>query len=202
MHEAALSMAALPAPAVVLGMVLRPFSLGHELLLNRAGSPLSLSAGPGVANIQRHELAAAVLVCLKTWREVVSPRPDWLLPCKMAMWRRRTRNLLLEQEIAAFRAYRITGCLSFRSSEIQRPGTTYGRSPGCPFILTLHEFLVTECHLTDEAAWDHPLGFAKMRWQCRMENLDRIELYNEEEAEFDAYCAREEAKMKEATCPV
>src|SRR5437660_1560903 len=83
MHEAALSRAALPAPTTVLGLRLRPFSLGHLLWLTRECVIESLA----------NDLPAAVLICSQTWKELRanscnSCLPDPLLSLKMWLWRR------------------------------------------------------------------------------------------------------------------
>ncbi len=57
MHSPLLAQAALPAPTVVCGMLLRPFSLGHELLLIRE------NLQSAICRQQLDSLCGAVLIC-------------------------------------------------------------------------------------------------------------------------------------------
>jgi hypothetical protein len=92
MHEAVLARAALPAPTVCLGLLLRPFSLGHLLWLTREDL-LALATDPGTQTSASpspiSQLPAAVLICCQTWEENLAQRRDWLLPIKLWLWRRR-----------------------------------------------------------------------------------------------------------------
>src|SRR2546426_11127910 len=90
MHEALLSRAALPAPAIVLGLRLRPFSLGHYLWLEREQiSDLQIS------NLKSaiESLPAAVLICSQSWTQLTRvPGFDPLLSLKMWLWGRAIRK--------------------------------------------------------------------------------------------------------------
>ena len=101
MHEPALSRAALPAPVVCLGMLLRPYSLGHELWLIRESNAALRGSIDG--------LPAAVLICSQTWDELKAMRSDHLLSLKLWLWKRRTRKLNRETELSAFLSYRAEG---------------------------------------------------------------------------------------------
>lgn len=48
MHEPLLSRAAAPTKTVVLGLLMRPYSLGHELFLLREDNPMATCASAEV----------------------------------------------------------------------------------------------------------------------------------------------------------
>jgi hypothetical protein len=70
-----------------------------------------------------------------------------------------------------------------------------------------------EFRLSEAAAWDYPVGMAKMRWAAHWEAEGGLDVYNAHESEADAHIAYWEsqggpgamkaaaAKEKEAQCP-
>lgn len=197
MHEAALAQAALPAPTVVLGLLLRPYSLGHELFLIREGN----CVGNAVASIggkppEMRDLVEAVLICCQTFAEAKAMNRDWFFELKMKLWGRRLKKVDVAVELGKFRAYLDQGSLEFPISRMPRPGVrTSGRMAGAPFLLRLHQFLVTRLGLNEAAAWDYPYGLAKMQWSAYWEAEGGLDLYNEHEEQFDAFVAAQEALL-------
>lgn len=191
MHEATFAQAALPAPTICLGLPLRPYSLGHELYLIREfdGEP-SLD-----------DLPAAVLICCQTWAEL--HRPDWLLRLKLAIWRRRIARMDLEIEFAVFELYRLCGSRHLPVSKILRPGRVIQREPGAPYLLQLHQLLVTRFRKSECEAWDYPYGLAKMQWQAWWESEGGMEIKNEAEAKHEQVVAEMELEdlRKGTECP-
>lgn len=201
MHELLLARAARPAPTVVLGLLLKPYSIGHYILLLRENNPLAESnqATP-------EQLAEAVLLCSQNWHDSARMPFDPLIGFKLWLWKLRckSRMKMFQIELQNFIWYRDAGSLELPLSDWPRPtyeSTTPRRPPGTPFLLRLHHFLVTTCHLSDETAWDHPFGLAKMRLQAHWEEQDGIDVYNHQDAERDRYIEEQEAKGKEAICP-
>lgn len=190
MHEPLLAQAALPAPAVVLGMLLRPYSLGHDLHLIREGNPLS--AGSPFAS-QDH-LVQAVFICCHSWDEMRRAPHDPFIGPKLWLWRRRARKLDFKAELQNFIDYQRDGSLEFKLSDIAHTDRKTPRAPGAPFLLRLHAFLMTHLRLTESQAWDYPYGLATMRWECHWEQEGGLDIYNAHDAEFDAYVAEQEAK--------
>ncbi len=194
MHEAALSRAALPAPTVCLGMLLRPYSLGHELWLLREESPIAASTlSPATSSILA-ALPAAVLICCQTWDQLSRMRHDRILGLKLWIWNRRMRKLDFARELKTFCDYRAEGLLEFPPSEIERPDRTPGRLPGAPFILSLQQWLQVTFRLSEAAAWDYPVGLAKMRWAAHWEREGGFDIYNRHEAEHDIAVAQMDAE--------
>jgi hypothetical protein len=206
MHEAALAQAALPARTIILGTLLRPYSLGHELFLIRENNPIIAGA-----TITYEELEQAVLICCQTWREY--GEENFWGGLKFRLWKWRTwhwRRLLRNQisaETEKFHNYRAAGSLEFPSSQIYQPGRAPGRLPGAPFLLRVHQFLIAELELSHEEAWDYNFGLAKMQWHAFWEKEDACDIENAHEVELKRYRDEEDAKIiasekaKEAACP-
>lgn len=191
MHEPLLAEAALPAPTVVLGLLMRPYSLGHELFLLREENPLVTE--PTKANAGH--LLQAVWVCASTWDEAKRTPYDWLagLKLKLLAWRNRGANI--ETQTLLWLAYRYKGTAEFPLSEIASPDKQSGRLPGAPFLLRLHMFAMEHLRLSESAAWDYPYGLAKMRWACYWEQQGGLDIYNDNEAEHDRFVREMEAKL-------
>jgi hypothetical protein len=168
-------------------MLLRPYSLGHELWLIRENNSVLRGTFFG--------LPAAVLICCQTWTQLQKMRSDHLLALKLWIWKRRTQKLAIEIELAKFLAYRSEGILEFPISETVKPGgRTRGRLAGAPFILRLQTWLMLTYRLSEAEAWDYPVGLAKMRWESHWEQEGALEIYNAEDGEMDAYIAEREAE--------
>ncbi len=190
MHEPLLSMAALPAPVAVLGMPLRPYSLGHELYLIREGNPLA--AGSPHAN--RFDLTQAVLICCQSWEESRLAHRDPLIRLKLWAWNRRARKLDTQTELKAFLDYQQSGTLEFKIDDTARPDRESPRLPGAPFLLRLHAFLMERLRINEAQAWDYHYGLAVMRWEAHWEQEGGLYIYNAHDAVFDQHCAEMEAK--------
>ena len=191
MHEEILRRSANPAPVVCLGLLLKPFSIGHAVLLDTP------AASPSVA------LAAGVLICSNTWNQNRGMRLDPLLSLKTFCWelRRRWNRWNYTTEAALFRSYVQEGSLEFPPSEVVSPGQESGRAQGSPFLLRLQQFLMLEFRMSESAAWDYPYGLAKCRWAAYWEAQNSLAVKNADEVQFERYIAEQEAKGA-AQCPV
>lgn len=73
--------AAIPEPYTILGLRLRPLSLGHMILLHRIDSPL-VKGG----NIIIGDMAVAALICSRTYEDGIAALDDPSLPSKLIKW--------------------------------------------------------------------------------------------------------------------
>jgi hypothetical protein len=201
MHEAALAQAALPAPTVILGLLMRPYSLGHELHLIREQNPIITSLAMDQTTLKN--LRQAALICCQSWSECRRMHADPFLKLKIRFWKLRTRNISRPLGFAAgvvkFIDYRNTGVLDFPPrKDVRKPGSTPTRKPGTPFILSLQQFVMLHLGKTEAEAWDYPLGLAKMRWAAYYENEGSYEVYNEHDAEFERFVEEQDAQWEAA----
>src|SRR5262245_46799270 len=120
MHEEILARAAMPLPRVVLGLLLRPYSLGHELLIQ---------TGPKFDTLEG-ALAGAVLICSNTWEQNTRLQTDIFSRLKLWLWRKRCRKFNFFRESAEFAKYREEGSLEFPLSDISDPDAPNGRMLG------------------------------------------------------------------------
>ena len=202
MHEAALARAAIPSPCVVLGMLLRPLSLGHIMALSRDDTLLSASAG----SLTAAQLTAAVLVCCQSWESYAGIANDRLLPVKLWIWRQRVKSAAkrhakrqsskiwsdgyFKSESKRFIEYISEGSLEFPPSDAPRPDRpSASRQPGAPFILRMHQWLMVSMRLNEAQAWDYPFGLAKMRWECYWEGEGGFDILNEADDTFTKFAA-------------
>ncbi len=192
MHEQTLAKAAAPAPTVVLGLLLKPYSLGHDVRLTGLGNPLSDSdkATP-------RQLSAAVMICSQTWRECERMPWDPLIRLKLWLWRRRARGLDFKTELARFIRYRNEGSLEFPGSGVSRNNSSGDcRVAGTPLVLRIQQFLMLHFNLKEHEAWDYPAGLAKCRCGCYWEENGDWQVYSEVEHSLDQYKAQEDAKLE------
>ena len=177
MHKPLLRRAANPAPYRILGLVMRPFSLGHAMLIS---GDESIKTSMPVA------LASAAWICSNTWAKNRGTRTDRLASLKMSIWKWRCRKADFPKELAAFQRYVKAGSLEFPISDIYWPGRFEGsRNSGAPLIIRIHDFLCEHFNYTDEEAWDHPFGYAKMRWATHREAEGCLDIQTQGESEFD-----------------
>jgi hypothetical protein len=196
MHEAALAIAALPAPTFLLGLRLRPYSLGHDLLLIREESNQRSDQGPrDSVHTTFDALIKAALICSQSWEEYRRMNSDPFLQFKLWLWKKRLDRMRLDPlaELKRFTEYREQGSLEFPISDILKPGQKTGRLAGAPFLLRLNQFLQIHLRKSEAEAWDYPLGLAKMRMEAFYETEGAIDIYNQQDREFDDFVAEQEA---------
>lgn len=206
MHEAALSRAAQPVPVVVLGMLLRPLSVGHVLQFSRDETLSGVVHG----SLDPSQVTAAVLICCQNWEQSSGIDHDRFLALKLWVWKRRVfraarlhekrKSAGLEsgyyfaKETAKFNQYLRDGSEEFSISDfVGNDSNSGGRCPGSPWILRLQQWLMTHLRITECEAWDYSYGLAKMRWACHWEQEGGIKIKNNHEFGLDSYAAEQDA---------
>ncbi len=197
MHELLFARAAWPNPVVVTGLLLKPYSIGHDLRLIKLLNPLANSNQSSFA-----ELNTAAMICHQTWRECERMPWDLLIRFKLWLWKRRRRKCDFLTELQKFIRYRDDGSLEFPPGGIApNDRTTPARPPGCPFLLRLYQFIHREWNEADakewDTPWDYPLGLAKCRYGAYLEENGCWEVYGELEAKIDASILEMEKKGAE-----
>lgn len=207
MHEAALSRAAIPTPAVALEMLLRPLSLWHMVSLIRGGLIEPIGSG----QISAIQLTECVLICCRTHQESVDIKPDILAPLKMWAWKKRVARAArghaklklpgtyIETQSARFADYMREGSIELPISSIPRTDSgSRSRLSGCPFVLILQQWLMVTFGMTESQAWDYPLALAKMRWACHWEQAGALDIAGELDVAMDAAIERDEAEYRKS----
>jgi len=187
MHEDIVRRAAMPIPRVVLGLLLKPYSIGHELLIQ---------TGPKFETVEG-ALAGAVWLCANTWQENTRLRFDLFARLKIFLWRVRSCRCDMAQETLKLAEYRDEGSLEFPLSDVRLPDAPSGRMCGASFLFSLHQWVRLNFHLKEDEAWDYKFGLAKIHWMADQEERGLLRIQNEHEVQFDAYIAEQERKGME-----
>lgn len=190
-HEQAFVDSVLQAPVRVLGLTLRHFSIGHQIILQRRRNPLVLLSGQvflSEYNPERQYAAIqnAALVCYRSWRENQKPE-KWL-----RFWQWRIRHLDHTEAIQTFREYQIAGSMCPPGPSEHARDVLYGdddkpgRSRGSPFVAMVLNFVMRlpeiEIRQFGDTAYDFPFGLACFLYLASLEEKGEARIENEQEA--------------------
>lgn len=150
MNDADIFSAVAPARWTILGLRLRPFSIGHLILLHRINSPFVCEG----ERLDYHALASAVFICSRTYEDALEGIDDPDLPRAMrkwakkvtgARWWRRGKSVNLIEKWAEFERYMREGDWTpvFQRDE-QRT-----RKVGLPFVQSVRVKLMDRFRLGD-----------------------------------------------------
>lgn len=197
MKELAFAEAARPRPPVILRVLLRPYSLGHEIILMEEQNALLASKELFESFPVENQIASvmrAALVCSKSWEEN-QRRDKWT-----RLWGWMIRNDDFKQAAEDFRSYRETGSTA---PNVLPPSDNSGRELGAAFLARITLFAVK---LFGDGAYDKPFGWLQWLYLTECESEDSLRIENrlerqirEEEAEIREEYAKEQ-KEKEAKC--
>lgn len=195
-HELAFADANRPAPVRLLRLQLRDYSLGHEiLLLRRRNALLLLSADHFNALPKQDQILAllqAVLICSATWDQNRRGQ-KWL-----RLWHWLNQNANWPLAIADFRNYLEQGRLTPAINGV--PDAT-GRPLGGPYHARLLQFIIQNLGLRESEAFDYPFGAAQFHYFTYLELEGAIRILNQDEIDFETWCAEEEAKANKTPIP-
>lgn len=201
MHEIEFADAALPAPVTLLGLLLRPYALGHELVLLRQRSPfLCLNWEEFNAQPIPQQIAAvafAIQIC------AVRP-PRW-----NRYWRWQNRHADWPLIIAEFRNYLLAGraMLPLISSSEESDREAYeiangetmitgGRGLGSPLLANLINFCLGELRLTYADALESPFGLTASLYFAKLEAAGQVYVENHREATARREMTENRAEVK------
>lgn len=154
--------AAIPEPVAILGVRLRPFSLGHVLLLNRFGNAFGTVKRPELA-----DLIQAIVICSQDYADALADMDDPDLPAHVARWQRKLapRNWLGIRQpglgfsprdaLAAFAAYVREGS-SFPLFSVDE--SKIGGVVAVPMVQSVKVTLQSKMHLAESEVLNRPWG--------------------------------------------
>ena len=156
-------LAAVPEPVTLLGLRLRPFSLGHVVLLNRIESAFVLGGQPDF-----NDLAASVFICSQTYSDGLASFDNPELPRFMAEWAAKlmgvswlTRLGLKNPKIIDFPA-KCAEFAKYIEDGSRMPTYDYNpeevRSMECTGIQLVKTTLLSEMNFTEAELLDRPWG--------------------------------------------
>lgn len=144
--------AARPEPPRVIGLQLRPYSLGHHINLHAYDS--AFVKGAGALFI---DMITSVFICSLTWKEWEDWKNSWKLKWALRFWGWRMGKFDVKAEAETFARYLAAGS---ECPEVTVPSK--GRALTAAWESRLKLFLVKELRLTVDEAMDYPLALA---WQ-------------------------------------
>jgi hypothetical protein len=188
-------MAAIPEPVALLGVRLRPFSLGHVLLLNRFGNAFGTGHRPGL-----EDLIHGIVICSQTYADALADMDNPKLPAAVAGWHRRLqpRNWLgirepglgfsLHDALAEFTAYVKAGS-SFPLFSVDE--SKIGGVIAVPMVQSVKVTLQSKMHFSETELLDRPWGLCL--WDYFTLHAQEGNCKIGEPAEFDDLKAKADA---------
>lgn len=191
-QDLAFADAAAMRPISVLKTRLKPFSIGHEILLQNQRNAFAVLDEKEFSELsaseQRLSVIRAILICCQTWEENKHPH-KW-----MRLWSWRVKRENFELAIADFRNYRYSGSSFPRFSESAEKEE--GRKLGGSMLAS-----VLKCVNFD---YDFPYGAALHIYFSHAEKTGGCSIENDAERqlrEMTEEILAEQKSRKEATCP-
>lgn len=156
-----------PEPQILLGVQLRPFSLGHLVLLHRLGSAYATGGTPDIS-----DLVSSVFTCSQTYAEAEavlttgkvpvkqkgwfgSKLVDMPLPDAMALWQEQIGPFDFTEKSSEFAAYTKAGSKHPLVSSVR--GSDGGNSVNdCPFVQQVKVVLMSKLNFREADLLDRP----------------------------------------------
>jgi hypothetical protein len=187
MHERLFAQSQNQPRTVVLGLVMQPYSIGHDLLLIQQDNLFSQGqVAPPSDKEKRFHLIRAALICCQSWGMNKRPHRN------MWLFRLRNRWVDYDREISKFNLYRAIGIM--QPMVMSPKGAESERPLGSPFHAMLLQFLCTVMRMSEGDALDYPLGAAKMHFYAWCEARGTVCVLNDREQAFEEECARRDAE--------
>jgi hypothetical protein len=189
MHDVIFSKSVSPEPVFILNLRMLPYSIGHEVLIQKSLNPLmtyrpeSLIELPEKVRIEA--VVRAVLVCYRDWQG--NQKPEKMI--RLWMWTNRHKDFL--DEIRKFLAYRVAGAMDLPTKDQPRTSGAHYHYFGSPETARLLLF-VAPIHVSFgfPTPYDFPLGLARQLYQTASEITGNLWVKNY----FDM---QDDARMKE-----
>lgn len=184
--SAAFDRAAIPKPFKVLGRGLKPFSIGHEILLTASGNGFAQSSSEeynGDPDKWFAYLTLAIRICRQDYYSAINDVIGGNLKFRLWLFLLLQTPFVLDIELMKFRAY-----LNHyrRGPEFTRKSEIARSSVGAPFEYVLKSFLCVKMGLSVEEALNYPYCTAIADYLTYLETkgalhvVDSIEEFNRE----------------------
>jgi hypothetical protein len=190
--------AVMPEPVTLLHQPLLPYSLGHQIILERMRSPFlfprekeipdadDLFLGVYICRHRYEEAQAALAQSQAEFREIIR---KWVKFCGKEL-----TELAVLECMLTFQQYVNAGGAQPRFRPIQRAGYGPARTPGAPTNCVLLAYLLEHGFSRSEAL-NCPLGMAKWLFCAHLEAKGRIAIVPSSEPQVMAKIREEAAKL-------
>jgi hypothetical protein len=172
--QAAFERALSPPVTACLGFRLRPLTVGHVLLIERA-CPDMLSG----KDVKPSSLFATVLICSQPWREAEKSLGMRWLRLFAFLWGYRVRKLKFADEID-----RLTRYLRDSMTPPEYMVQEDGKRMNSPWSIRLVANLMGELNMSLDAALEVPISLAHGLLIARLDAKTDIELWSDEQEQF------------------
>lgn len=132
--------AAIPEPYTILGLRLRPYSLGHIILLHWVKSAFVLGTKPGM-----EDLVTSVFICTQTYEEAIRALDNPKLPKFMLRWERKIGRFDFDLKAKEFADY----ILAHSKAPLFKLEEGKTRPNACPLVQSVKIALLSETNLTE-----------------------------------------------------
>ena len=185
--SAAYLQAAIPQPFTVLGRKLKPFTLGHQLLLEYFGSGFALGSDESPTY---EDLLISVFLCSYSYEDALKKLESRWLVLQLKLWSWFCGNFDVGEAIEFFQRY-----IGAHTKEpdfwvTQKSGPSHS---GIPFIQFLKVKLEQELGYTEQQALDTPYQIAVWNYLTFLEHKGVIRFFNSED--FDLLEASQSEEM-------
>lgn len=184
MHDTTLADAARPVRVSILGLPMRDYSIGHEILLWRSENSFVTHTESGFDQLpeqkQKTDLFDALFTCERSWVDNFTPVR---FPCLFG-WTRRHADF--EAAYKAFRQYRGLGSLSIKTINMPRSNGGHYHYFGAPEAARLFLFVLDKnLHTANgiESPYDFPFGLARILYLTQIESEGGIWVENQHDRE-------------------
>lgn len=166
--------AAIPLPVRVIGTHLKPFSLGHLLLLQRIGNAFVTPNAPFTVG----DLITGIVVCSRDYADAVKALDSWRASwhAKTLGWRVRLSGVALIDCVSAFRKYIEDGS----KSPSYVPPKQSGKRIAAPLPMLVKVYLQSRLNYTPEQALNAPWCSALHEYAISLAIDDRLELVDDD----------------------
>jgi hypothetical protein len=167
----------LPEP-LVLGRKLKPYTLGHDLLLHAVDSGFAIGAknDPSYS-----DLITSVYLCSFYYDEAINQLCSKRLTLRLSLWGWSRRGYDLQEEVKGFVKYikAFTDAPDYWIENVQEAKGNARQDT--PFSQTLKIFLMREFHVPEDVALNTPFHEAQLNYLSHLEMNGRIRFVTEED---------------------
>lgn len=178
--------AAIPEPHRILGQRLKPFSLGHYLILSRFESPF-VADEPADKEISRDDLIFAVFACCHEYEEFFQSLNSPNLVQHLRAWGRAIGIFELAPKVQAFWQYYIEGTRAPKFWQEQTPSSTIGAHWSNTMLVTL----ISKVGYSQQDALNMPFTKTIADYLRYCESEGAVRLMTEEEIALCELVAKE-----------
>lgn len=172
--------AAADKPPRCLGLQLRPYSLGHDIILSALDNSFLK------AERDLNDLFIGVFICAHCWDEWKTVRRAWWLPLFLKLWGWHLRKRDFRKDCEIFESYLQSG---YYCPDINVPVGQRRSGTAMPWQQRLKIFLMIKLHMTESEALNRPLALSNMDWATAGELDGTLELFSDRDEAFLNYHA-------------